>query len=379
MIYLDNAATTGKKPKAVVDTVTKALLEYNANPGRSGHSLSVKTADAVFKVREKVAKLFGAKGPEKVIFTFNCTHSINYVLKGVLKRGDHIIVSSFEHNAVMRPLKKIGISYDVANVSLFNDQETLKEFETKIKPNTRMIFVTGASNVFGKILPIKEIGELCRKKGILFGVDAAQIAGVIPIDMQEMNIDFLCVAPHKGLYAPMGCGILIAERNMPNTLIEGGTGTNSKELFQPEFTPERYESGTLNVPIIMGVGSAVDYVNNKGIVNIYNHEIELIKTVYSEIKKAEHIELYTPEPMLYSYAPVLSFNFKALDSINASKILSDNGAAVRGGLHCAPAAHRFMGTMEMGTVRISTAIFNTSQEINAFIKLINNKKIFKKV
>ncbi len=379
MIYFDNAATTGAKPKAVIDTLSKALMEYNANPGRSGHSLSLKTADAIYKVREKVASFFCASGPERVIFTLNCTHSINCVLKGVLGRGDHIIVSSFEHNAVMRPLKKLRVNYSVAAVSLTNDEQTVENFRKAIRPNTRMIFCTGASNVFGKMLPIAQIGKLCRERGILFGVDAAQIAGVIPIDVKEMCIDFLCVAPHKGLYAPMGCGILISEKNIPDTVLEGGTGTNSLELSQPEFYPEKHESGTLSVPIILGLSPAIDYVEKLGIEKIYNHELTLAKSVYSALNQKEEIELYTPEPMKGSYAPVISFNFKGVDSTQTSRILSDFGVAVRGGLHCAPTAHNYIGTLGSGTVRLSFGTFNTSNEVNRFKGLINSENFSKKL
>ncbi len=379
MIYFDNAATTGKKPQIVINAVTNALKEYNANPGRSGHSFSVKCADAVYKVREKIADFFGASGPEKVIFTHNCTHSINYVLKGVLKRGDHIIVSSFEHNAVMRPLKKIGINYSVADVSLTDDEHTVNNFKEKIKPNTRMIFCTGASNVFGKMLPIEQIGKLCRSKGILFGVDAAQIAGVIPIDMQKMCIDFLCVAPHKALYAPMGCGILISEKNIAETVLEGGTGTNSAELTQPVFSPERYESGTICVPAILGLGAAVDFVKNIGLQKIYNHEMKLAKNLYSSLKQNENVIIYTPEPLNENFVPVISFNFKDVDSALTSQILSENSVAVRGGLHCAPIAHKYMGTLETGTVRLSLSVFNNINEVNAFLRLIKSENFLKKL
>ncbi len=379
MIYFDNAATTGKKPQAVIDTVTKSLKEYCANPGRSGHSLSVKTADAVYKVREKIASFFGASGPEKVIFTLNCTHSINCVLKGILGKGDHIIVSSFEHNAVIRPIIKLGVNYSVADVSLTDDEQTLENFKDKIKPNTRMIFCTGASNVFGKMLPISQIGKLCRERGILFGVDAAQIAGITPLNMQEMCLDFLCIAPHKGLYAPMGCGVLICEKNIPKTVLEGGTGTNSSELVQPEFMPEKHESGTLNVPIILGIGAAIDYVNKVGVDKIYTHELGLAKAVYSSFKRNDNVILYTPEPLSGSYAPVISFNYKGVDSAKTSQILSDFGVATRGGLHCAPIAHNYMGTSKSGTVRLSFGAFNTNSEVNSFLRLVNSENFLKKL
>ena len=367
MIYFDNAATTGMKPPEVIRAVNDALRFYSANPGRSGHSSSVKAAEAVYKVREKAAEFFGASGAEKVCFTQNCTHSINCVLKGVLRRGDHVVVSSLEHNAVMRPLKKTGVNYDIAEVSFYDDEMTLKEFERKIKPNTKIVLCTGASNVLGKTLPIKEIGALCRRKGVLFGVDAAQTAGVVPINMQKMNIDYLCIAPHKGLYAPMGIGMLIAEKDIENTIIEGGTGTNSIELRQPDTLPEKLESGTINLPAVLGTGAGIDYVNRMGVERIHKKELNLIKALYRELEKMSGIVLYTPDPEKFGYAPVLSFNFADMPSTEAAQKLSDAGIAVRGGLHCAPAAHGMIGTLSQGTVRVSVGVFNNLAEINRLL------------
>lgn len=370
MIYFDNAATTGRKPAGVISAVDGALRELSSNPGRSGHNASLRAADAVYSVREKTAELFGASGAENVVFTLNCTHSINCVIKGVLKEGEHVVTSSLEHNSVMRPLIKEKIPFDTAYVSLSDDKATLYEFERKIRPNTRLVICTGASNVFGKILPIAEIGALCKERGVLFAVDAAQIAGVIPIDMKKMNIDYLCVAPHKGLYAPMGIGILICENPIENTIIEGGTGTNSAELKQPDTLPERLESGTVNLPGIMGVSAGIDYVKGIGINKIYSHEMKLISYLYKELSKIEYVQLYTPEPKYGMYAPVLSFNVYGKTSTEVSGYLNNKGIAVRGGLHCAPFAHRQMGTLERGAVRVSVASFNTTAEISSLINAI---------
>lgn len=370
MIYLDNAATTGRKPTGVIKAVGGALRELSANPGRSGHTASLKTADAVYSVREKTAELFGASGAENVVFTLNCTHSINCVIKGVLKAGEHAVTSSLEHNSVMRPLIKQQIPFDTAYVSLTDDRATLRDFEKKIRPETKLVICTGASNVLGKTLPITEIGALCRDRGVLFAVDAAQIAGVIPINMRQMNIDFLCIAPHKGLYAPMGIGVLICEKPIKNTIIEGGTGTNSAELVQPDSLPERLESGTVNVPAIMGISAGIDYVKQIGINKIYSHEMKLIRYLYRELSKIERVQLYTPEPTDVMYAPVLSFNVYGKTSTEVSQYLSDNGIAVRGGLHCAPFAHRQIGTLDSGAVRVSVAAFNTPSEIGSLIKAI---------
>ncbi len=379
MIYFDNAATTGKKPQNVIKATLEALKNLSANPGRSGHELSAKAAENIYKVREKVAEFFGADGAENVVFTLNCTHSINCVLKGVINKGDHIIVSSLEHNAVMRPLKKIKASFSIAKVSFSSDEETLTEIRQKIRPNTKLILVTGASNVFGKILPIREIGEICREKGIFFAVDAAQTAGVLPINMKEMNIDYLCVASHKGLYAPMGTGILISRKPIENTLIEGGTGTNSLELFQPPYLPERLESGTVNVSGIMGIGAGIDYVKQIGLKKIYEHEMKLTLMLYWSLKKNPEIILYTPEPKLYFFAPVLSFNFKGIDSTDTALELNKEGIAVRGGIQCAPIAHRYVGTENTGTVRVSFGTFNTETEVMRFLNIVNDEKFLKKL
>lgn len=379
MIYFDNAATTGKKPVEVINAVATALKGYSANPGRGGYKYSAKTAAEVFKVRKKTAEFFGADGPENVVFTLNCTHSINTVLKGVLKRGDHIVVSSLEHNAVMRPLKKIGIPYTVAEVSLSDDEITVENFRRAVRPNTKMIFCTGGSNVLGKLLPIEKIGELCKAKKILFGVDAAQTAGVIPIDMKRMNIDYLCIAPHKGLYAPMGLGILICCKGIPDTLIEGGTGTNSLELTQPLELPERLESGTVNVPAIIGLGAGLDFIGKKGVNHLYSEEMKIIKFIYNGLSKNRNIELYTKEPKLWHYAPVISFNFRSVPSADTAKLLDEKNFAVRAGYHCAPTAHKQIGTLENGTVRVSVSAFNTMAEAEAFIRTVNDENFLKKL
>lgn len=378
MIYLDNAATTGKKPKSVVQAVNNALINYSANPGRSGHQLSIKCADAVYNTRSKIAEFFGAEGPENVIFTLNCTHSINIVLKGVLHKGDHVIISDLEHNAVMRPLKKIGVSFDVAKVYR-NDKDTIEEFKKKIKVNTKLVLVTGASNVTGKTLPIAEIGKICKNRGVYFCVDAAQIAGVSEINMQKMNIDYLCIAPHKGLYSPMGIGVLICTKPIENTIIEGGTGTSSIDFFQPDILPEKLESGTLNMAGILGVSAGVDFVKSIGIDNIRKHEYKLFETLYNGLKTNEKIEIYAENPDINSYMPVLSFNFLGVPSSTAVNILNEYGFALRGGLHCAPNAHKSIGTLPYGTVRASISVFNNPQEINLFVNACNNKKILEKM
>jgi cysteine desulfurase family protein len=378
MIYLDNAATTGKKPKIVIDAVNNALINYSANPGRSGHDLSVKCANAVYSARDKIATFFGADGPENVAFTLNCTQSINIVLKGVLNKGEHIVISNLEHNAVMRPLKKLGLSYDAFEV-FRNDADTIEDFKRKIKVNTKLVMVTGASNVTGKTLPIEEIGNICKKRGIYFCVDAAQIAGIKEINMKKMNIDYLCIAPHKGLYAPMGIGVLICRKPIENTIIEGGTGSSSIDFSQPDVLPERLESGTVNMSGIMGTLAGIDFIEKTGIKKIKRHEFSLYERLYEGLSRNKRIKVYAENPDINSYMPVLSFNFKDIPSAKTVNVLNTLGFALRGGLHCAPTAHSAIGTLPEGTARVSVSAFNTKEEIQALINACNSEKILLKL
>lgn len=372
MIYFDNAATTGVKPQSVVNAVNYALKNLCANPGRSGHSLSQKAAMTVFEARRKTAEFFGSNEVETVVFTPNCTTSINYVLKGVLSAGDHIVISDLEHNAVMRPIKAMNIDFSMAGVSLTDDEETLNNFKRAIKPNTKMIFCTAASNVLGKILPIKKIGELCGQKGILFGVDAAQGAGVLPIDMEAMNIDYLCIAAHKGLYCPMGLGILIARGPIKKTIIEGGTGTDSVQFIQPDTLPEMLESGTVNLPAIAAVSAGIDFVKGHWDC-LLKYENNLVKRLYNGLQGSDVI-FYT-NPNSNGYAPVICFNVVNFSSEQIADILSKNGFALRAGLHCAPTAHKKIGTLKQGAVRFSPSAFNTANEVDLLVKQL---KFFKK-
>ena len=367
MIYLDNAATTYPKPQSVIKAVDDALKK-SANPGRSGHSLSQNTAVSVYQVREKLKDMFSAPSVENVIFTLNCTHAINYVLKGLLKSGDRIVTSSFEHNAVMRPLEKLkkqGVHVDIAEAYPDDKEATVRSFSRLINTNTKLVICTAASNVIGLKMPIKEIGMMCKQFGTSFCVDAAQLAGICDINMKECNIDYLCIAAHKGLYAPMGTGVLITKDNRLETIIEGGTGTASIILDQPNDLPEMLESGTINVPGIIGIGAGIDFVKSKGFDKIYSHEMGLVKRLYKQLKSTPGVKLYTPEPD-DNYAPVLSFNINGLNSVESASKLNSLGFATRVGLHCAPFAHKRIGTIESGTVRICPSVFTSSQDIEKF-------------
>lgn len=372
MIYFDNAATTGKKPQNVVLAVNTALTKFCANPGRSGHALSLSAAEQIYKARVKIAKFFGVQNAESVIFTANCTESLNFVIKGVLKKGDTVLVSDLEHNAVMRPLTALDVNFETFETSLFDDEKTLENFTNLLNKKPKMVICTAASNVLGKKLPIEKIGEICRKNGILFCVDAAQSAGIEEINCDKMCIDYLCIAAHKGLYAPMGIGILIANAPIEKTIIEGGTGTDSINFLQPDMLPERFESGTVNLPAIMGVSAGIDFINRVGIEHIREKENSIIKRVFSGLKQNKKVVLYTPFFDENLYVPVLSFNLKNMNSQETAQFLNDRGIAVRAGLHCAPTAHKKIGTESMGTVRISPSFYNNVSEAEFLLKTLKN-------
>lgn len=380
MIYLDNAATTYPKPMAVRKAVAANFDEYFSNPGRGGYDASVKCAEVIFECRKKLGEMFHCP-PDRVAFVGNCTAAMNICLKGILRPGDHVICSSLEHNAVARPLytlKMQGVEVDTAQVVFGDPDATVTAFARLIRPNTKMIVCTHASNVTGTVLPIARIGALCRERGILFAVDAAQSAGMIGIDMVKMNIDYLCLATHKGLYAPMGTGALLCAGTCPNSLIEGGTGTNSISMEQPEELPERLESGTLNVSGILGISAGVDFVNGKGMEVIYKHEIDLLRKAYASLQSMGSVILYTAPPVLGLSAPVLSFNVSGKSSSETAGYLNKYGIAVRAGLHCAPSAHRSIGTIEFGTVRIAPSAYTSESDINLFLRAIERLNFVQK-
>ncbi len=374
VLYWDNAATTWPKPSQVVSAVTTGLRRYGANPGRSGHRLSLETAAQVYECRRDVASFFGLPDETGVVFTKNCTESLNLVIRGLLERGGRAVVSDLEHNAVMRPLTALPgqIRYDVAAWSPDEDR-VVENFRRAIRPDTRLLLCTHASNVFGVTFPIRRLGRLAREYGLLFCVDAAQSAGVLPLDVEADHIDYLCVAPHKGLYAPMGTGLLLCrEKEKVTPLMRGGTGSFSLDLTQPRDLPERLESGTPNLPGIMGIRAGLAYVKNKGRETVYHHEIRLLRSLYDQLAGMKHLELYTPRPVLGHCAPVLSVNVKGVPSEAVAGWLDSQGVAVRAGLHCAPSAHRRFGTLPEGTVRFAPSAFSTPAQVQKISELFAN-------
>ena len=369
MIYFDNAATTSPIPNLVVNTVKQALNKYSVNPGRAGYNSSVKCSEMIYSVRNKVSDYFNAKSSENVIFTQNCTTSINIVMQGLIKSGMHFIISSLEHNAIYRTaeaLKLKGAMFDIAKVTDDNE-ETILNFRNLIRPSTVAIAVTHASNVTGRILPIKELGKLCKKYGIMLIVDAAQSAGILPIDMVDMNIDYLCVAAHKGLYAITGTGILIGD-NKPEPLIYGGTGSMSSSANLPDFTPDKYECGTMNVAGIASIGAGIDFVKaNKAYLK---NEYKISEYLHNNLSKMNGIEIYSAFDD--NHVPICSININDLPSETVAARLALKNIAVRAGLHCSPLAHKSINTLSRGCVRIAPSVFNTMNEAKILLKEISN-------
>ncbi len=372
MIYLDNSATSYPKPKCVVDGIRDAMTKYGANSGRGSYKMALDTSDQVYKCRKNVAEYFNVSKVENIIFTHNCTTALNMAIKGVAKKGGHFIISDLEHNAVIRPLESLkqkGIcDYSIAKVDS-DIYSTLKNFEQHINDNTVAIICTGASNVFGVIPPYKALSSLAHKYGLIFIMDYSQCAGILPLNMNEIKIDILCCSGHKGLLGPTGVGLLIINSDIIlDTIIEGGTGSNSMDFHQPLDYPDRMESGTPNIVGIIGLSKAIEFLKNIQPYEIYRKELCLLKYLQKYLMSDNKIRIYTN---LFEgdklYAPILSFNVKEKSSEETASFLSDEGIAVRAGFHCAPLAHKKFKTENIGTVRVSPSIFTKKSDIDFLI------------
>lgn len=376
MIYFDSAATSYPKPESVRRAAAEAVVRYGGNPGRSGHDMSMRASQAVYSVREKAGEMFGAP-PENVIFTANCTESLNMAIKGLAERelregkAFHVIISSLEHNSVFRPvyeLTKRGLTYSIAEVSA-DDSVTVHNFESLITPATRAIVCTLGSNVTGQILPYERIGALCRRKGICFVGDGAQVCGVIPIDMKRDNINILCMPGHKGLWGISGTGLLITDGKYPiYHILEGGTGSTSLESEQTPFLPEELESGTLNTVGIVSVGAGIDFIKRVGAERIHDHETALCRRFINGLEHENGVRIYRRERC--SYLPIVLFNVEGSSPEETAAFLNDRGFALRGGYHCSGLAHRSAGTLPEGGVRFSPSVFNTSYQVDLLIDAV---------
>ncbi|MFP5453248.1 aminotransferase class V-fold PLP-dependent enzyme [Parvimonas sp. G1604] len=375
MIYLDNGATTFPKPKVVTDKIMECSLGYAGNPGRSGHKLAMKMDLEIYETREKICKLINGTEVLNVIFTFNATDSLNLAIKGVLEEGDHVITTSMEHNSVLRPLNKLRKDGKIELSIVYADDkgyiDPQKIFEA-LTPNTKMIVTTHMSNVFGTIVDIKAIGDFCKENNILYLVDASQSIGVLDIDVQEMNIDLLAFPGHKALFGPMGTGALyIKEGIIVKPLKEGGTGSYSHSIDQPDLYPDSLESGTPNGVGIIALGKGIDFINEVGLENIRNHEMSLKNHFIELLKDNEDVILYGT--LDDRQGAVVSLNVKDMDSSEISYILSDEfDIYTRPGFHCAPLAHKTMGTEELGAIRFSFGYYNTLEEIDKTVEALLN-------
>jgi len=356
MIYLDSAATSLIKPACVEHAVVSAMRTM-ASPGRGGHLPALRAAEEVYAARETAAELFHAEDSTGVVFTANATHALNIAIKSVAKAGMRVVISGFEHNSVTRPLAAIGADICPAGTRLFDTADTLTDFEAKIR-GAELVVCTYVSNVFGYILPVYEIGEMCRARGVPYIVDASQAAGVLDVDFQRLHADFVAMPGHKTLFGPQGTGILLC-RGDAVPLLHGGSGSDSIEQHMPDYLPDRLEAGTHNVCGIAGLRAGMEYIKTRGRENIYRHEALLLRRMRAALEGTDGLELFTGE----TQCGVLSVRAAGMGCEELAEKLSVRGVCVRAGLHCAPRAHMSAGTLTTGTVRFSFSPFTTEDQV----------------
>lgn len=375
MIYLDNAATSWPKPPQVIQAMTDILKRGCANPGRSAHAMARQTEDAVLNVREAVAKFFNIKDPLRVAFMPNTTYALNAAIYGVITEGSVVATTAMEHNSVLRPLKTLESRGIIGLETVEPDRYgriSVQSIKKVLRKGIDLFCMTVSSNVTGAIMPVTEAGRICRELGITFLVDAAQGAGVIPIDVERMNIDMLAFPGHKGLLGPQGtAGLYVREGIKIKPFIQGGTGSFSDRLFQPEVFPDILESGTLNVPGIVGLGKGISFISETGIEHIRLKKKKLLTMLFEALSKEENITVFSPGPEQNS--GIFAFLVHHMDSSEVSYILDRKfGICTRSGFHCAPLAHRALGTSDSGLVRISPGYFNDETEIELTIEAIRS-------
>ncbi|MBQ6123649.1 MAG: aminotransferase class V-fold PLP-dependent enzyme [Clostridia bacterium] len=371
-IYFDNAATSHPKPYCVVQAVKRALTEANANPGRSGHRAAIEAGRIVLDCRERLATLLGAGDAMRVVHCFNCTDALNLAIKGSLHVGDHVVATCLEHNSVLRVLYalaqrgRITLTLVSPGPDGFVDPEDVRGALT---PATALIVCTHASNVTGAIQPVAAIGQVAKAAGVRYLIDGAQALGGMPVDVKALGCDLYAFPGHKSLLGPQGTGGLYIDPGIRlNPLREGGTGTDSHSLLQPETLPERYESGTVNLPGIAGLAAGCEYVASR-LSQIMMQERELTQALYEGLNAMDGVTLYSPAQEA-GRAGIVCFNVGDLPSAQAADALARRDIAVRGGLHCAPEAHRFLGTLRRGAVRASIGHANTFEEVERFLQAV---------
>ncbi|RKY86029.1 cysteine desulfurase [candidate division KSB1 bacterium] len=383
VIYLDNASTTYPKPAEVHRAMYEFYSNYGVNPGRSSCKLSSKAENIITETRKLLMNFFnGGTDYNRLVFTYNVSDSLNMIINGILEKGDHVITSAIEHNSVLRPIYhkemigEVEVDYVPFNEGGFIDPDDIKR---RIRKNTKLVIINHGSNVIGTVQPVKEIGAICRKNGVLFSVDTSQTAGVIPINMKEMNIDIVAFTSHKSLFGPTGIGgICIGEGVEIKPTRFGGTGIKSELRTYVDEYPYRLECGTLNIMGIAGLNAAQKFLKKKGIDNIFNHEMELIRMLYNEIKDMDKVKVYCADSFK-NHIPVLSINIEGISSSEVGSLLNEEyGICTRTGLHCAPLVHKTLGTAPDGTVRFSVGLFNTEKDIKITIEAIKEISQFVK-
>ena len=372
-IYFDNGSTSWPKAPGVQEAVSELLKNGAFNINRGNYAGAYEVESVVLETRDQRVQLFHGADSRNVIFTPGITYSLNYFIKGFLKTGDHVLVSGLEHNAVMRPLEQMklaGVDYDIVPVDEEGnlDPEDLRE---RIRINTKAVIMTHASNVCGTVVPIREIGSICKEYGLFFAVDTAQSAGTLPVDMQECQIDFLAFTAHKGLLGPQGIGgFLISERldKKMEPYIAGGTGSQSDSLLMPDYLPDKYESGTMNLPGIIGLHASLDYIRKQGLKAIHDKKMELTEYLLNEVKRIPQVRIVGRKDVQDRVA-VVSLDFLTIDNaVAAFELEQECGVMTRVGLHCAPAAHQSLHTFPQGTVRFAFSASNTFSEIDRCVE-----------
>ncbi len=376
IIYFDNAATSWPKPEAVTEAMSRFMKDVGANPGRSGHRLSVEAGRVVNDARERVAELLGVKDTMRIVFGHNATDALNLGMRGLLVRGDHVITGGMEHNSVMRPLRDLeaeGVKVTVAQCDAggFLDPATV---QGALLPDTRMVVLNHASNVVGSLAPVREVGKLARDAGAIFLVDAAQTAGCHPIDMGRDNIDLLAFTGHKSLLGPQGTGgLAIADgfdAGLLSRVSSGGTGSRSESETHPDFLPDKYESGTLNTAGLAGLAEGVKFILETTVEGIREHEMTLTRRFLDGVKDIGSVTLYGGLDETRQTSTI-SFNLDALSPSETAFALDEKCSIMcRAGLHCAPSAHRTIGTFPEGTVRFGMGYFNTAEEVDAAVEAL---------
>ena len=367
MIYFDAGATTLEKPAAVGRAMAQATHAMSS-PGRGSYPASRRAEETAYLCRQEAAELLGVPQPENVIITTSATHGLNIAIRSLLGSGDRVVISGYEHNAVTRPLHALGADIRVAGRRLFDWEDTLSRFGRELKQGADAAVFTHVSNVFGYILPVKQLAEMCRKWRVPFIIDAAQSAGALPVDLQALGADFIAMPGHKGLYGPQGTGLLLCGAE-PEPLLRGGTGSQSILQEMPEELPDRLEAGTHNMPGIAGLLEGLRFVEQQGVGRIAGHERHLTRHMAALLRDIPGAEVfYTPEDG--AQTGVLSFRLDGWDCEALGEALAAQGAAVRAGLHCAPLAHRTAGTLETGTVRCSFSAFSTTAQVEHFARIL---------